>query len=403
MSNFEPVLSEATIERIKLHDSSWILPEHDGIMPISTKLLRSCHSLASSQPMASSSSTSLSVSLDPSITYISIPTVLDSTSAFEFCGFTSLRATSIHASLCRSLQNYGSRLFTLDLIREIIDLACHGIEDSTDDWNSAMTEAGINSSIRNVLMEEEHMSIRGTRSLSQWLFEILSMNYNFLDQLEGNIEANLASNIEENGSEDGKIPVLPEGHLRLYKSIEYRSDPSFIAEDGTIDLVKFISHAPTDFSRICGLCFTPNLWVAKRYSALMSDACPFSDRRTLEIHAPLEHFTKLRTWRLKFEDDEFKQLVYHCRGEKKYPCELAKKRFRHGIIYGPVACAHDFSFRKMKDWSIEVTDSHVLTRDDGTGKDVATQYAWITEEGITQLEEDVLGKVYVHESDLETR
>ncbi|KAI4704351.1 hypothetical protein J4E81_001417 [Alternaria sp. BMP 2799] len=276
-----------------------------------------------------------------------------------------------------------------------------------DDWEEKMQEVGIKQEISDALMKEEHYAIRGVQSLSMWLQDIFETNYLALVDMNARILQELAPpsgvNLRGGEGEPYTVPNAPGGHIALFKSVEFRRCAGYIAEDGSVNLARLESLGPTDFARRGGLYFTHQIWVSNHYSSLITDACPVADRRTVELHVPLSHLTEMKVWDLKFEDDNFKQLLFFSRRDEKYPKPISQLRAAHGIIAGPIGHVHNLAFGKMKSWT-DITEKHQLqereTVVDGKGNEkeivkYGRQWVWIGENSVEQLEEDCRDKVYL--------
>jgi hypothetical protein len=136
---------------------------------------------------------------------------------------------------------------------------------------------------------------------------------------------------------------------------------------------------------------------------LIKDVRPVADRRTVEVHVPRSHLRDFKVWDLKWEDPNFKQLLFYSRRDDRYPKHISKLLAEHDIISGPIAHSHNRAFGKMSDWN-EITPEHQLqekemTQDDkGKQKEIIKygwQWVWITTKAVRQLEEDCKEKAYV--------
>jgi hypothetical protein len=289
---------------------------------------------------------------------------------------------------------------------EWIEASCADAQDGTDDWDLVMVQAGIKSDVRTALTKPEHSQILFVQSLTAWLREIVETYYHALVDMNARVLEELdpeAPKIRGGGDEPYTVPNTPGGHLAVFKSVEFLRCYGCISQDGEVDLRRLESYGPTDFCRREGLYFSHQIWVASHYSSLITDACPVADRRTVELHIPLSHFQAVKTWELKFDDDDLKSLLFHSRREQKYPKDLSRKRAAFGVIHGPIGHNHNLAFAKMKT-PAEITDKHqlqvkeIVDSNDNKSEQVTKfgkQYVWIREEAIAQLEEDVRGKVYI--------
>ncbi|KAG9194257.1 hypothetical protein G6011_04292 [Alternaria panax] len=256
-------------------------------------------------------------------------------------------------------------------------------------------------------MRYEHATIRGTQPLSYWLEDIIETNYLALVDMNARILEDLAPPAEVplrwGAGDDYTIPQTPGGHPALYKSVEFRRCKGCISEDESVNLARLESTGPTDSARRGGLYFTNELWVAKHYAALITDACPVADRRTIELHVPLSHLVNLKMWNLRFEDDNFKQLLFFSRRDEKYPKQISQLRAEHGIVSEPIGHVYNLAFGKMSSWNM-ITAKHQLqgkekvednTRNATEMTKYGKQWVWIKEESVAQLEIDCKDKVYL--------
>jgi hypothetical protein len=393
------LLPEDTIKRVKNRDATLIRPEQNGTRDISLGLLSPSSSI-------SSRSTSTASSASVATQFISVPTSLESTQTYEFLGLTEDKALELFRSR-RERENETGAHIALD--RWVIDhvVATCDAQDSEDDWVRSMTEAGIKNEIQHAIMREEHANIRGTQGLSVWLEDIIDTNYMALVDMNARILQELAPSsgvhLRGGAGDEYTVPQTPSGHLVLYKSVEFRRCKGCISEDGSVNLARLESTGPTDFARRGGLYFTNQLWVARHYAALITGACPVADRRTVELHIPLSHLVNMKVWDLRFEDDNFKQLLYFSRRDEKYPKPLSQLRGEHGIISGPIGHVHNLAFGKMSSWNM-ITAKHQLQEKEkvennkGKGKEIikyGKQWVWIKAESVAQLEIDCKDKVYL--------
>ncbi|CAA9962313.1 hypothetical protein PTMSG1_05689 [Pyrenophora teres f. maculata] len=386
-----PLLLPQTITRIKNQAPNLIGEENNGSRKVSLGLV------------SASVSRSSSSSLPDDRAFIDIPVRFESAFTFEFLCFTTAKAQEIFNALCVKQHATKTTLNIDEYAKEFATAYCDNAQDTTDDWITTMREAGIKEEIQLALMKPEHDRIRKINTLSTWMEIIIDTNYFALIEMNAKILCELGEppeppelSLRGGGEVEYTVPQIPGGHLAIYKSVDFRRTIGCVSVDGTVDLQYLESTGPTDFARRGGLYFTHQLWVARHYSALISDACPASDRRTVEMHVPLAHFAKVKTWDLKPDDDDLKQLWFYSRRSAKYPKELSKKRAAVGVIQGPIAHTHNKSFGKMESWQ-DVTDNHILKEDDEEGgpAKIATQYAWIKEGAIEELEIDCAGKVYL--------
>ncbi|KAI4650824.1 hypothetical protein J4E93_003181 [Alternaria ventricosa] len=394
------LLPEDTVKRLQIRDASLVGGENNGTRKISLGLLSPPSSTTSRNASNSSSSSE-------EVVYISIPTRLDSAQTLEFMGLTPDKSKELYASRQHRQQITHTNIDLQRWVIEHVVYICADILDEDDDWKEKMTDAGIKQEISDALMKDEHRVIRGVQSLSEWLEEILETNYLALVDMNARILQELAAppsvHLKGGAGEPYTVPNAPEGHIALFKSVEFRRCAGCIAEDGSLNLARLESTGPTDFARRGGLYFTHEIWVSNHYSSLITDACPVADRRTVELHVPLSHLTKMKVWDLKFEDDNFKQLLFFSRREEKYPKPISQLRAAHGIIAGPIGHAHNLAFGKMKSWK-DITEKHQLqereTVVDGKGNEkeivkYGRQWVWIGENSVEQLEEDCRDKVYL--------
>ncbi|KAF1918555.1 hypothetical protein BDU57DRAFT_515415 [Ampelomyces quisqualis] len=388
------IIPDNVLERIEGQHPSLIGSAKDGRRQISLTLLTPPSS-SSSRSVSSSSTTSTAA--ERPARYITIPTHLKSSATFEFFGFTPNRAAKLYERLASKIPS--ERLCVLEWALNWVEHICADIQDSTDNWDFAMEQAGIKDEIKTAFADPKHSHILHIQSLSCWLSEIIETSFNALIDLSDKLLTELSrpqTSLQGSGDDPYTVPQAPSGHISLFKSVEYARCQGCISEDGTVDLSRLQSTGPTDFCHRGGLYFTHQMWVATHYSALINDACPVADRRTVEIHVPLAHFQSAKMWELQFEDAEFKQLLFYSRREERYPKDLSKKRSNYGVINAPICHAHNKAFGKMKSWT-EITSKHQLQskEEDQTQVNVARQHVWIREEAVTQLEEDIFGKVYL--------
>ncbi|KAF1832766.1 hypothetical protein BDW02DRAFT_590163 [Decorospora gaudefroyi] len=286
---------------------------------------------------ARKSTTSRSVSTASSasipVRYISVPTQFESVNTYEFVGLTKQKAQELFKRRHSKEQELKISIDFQDWIIRYIVRACRD-------------GPGVRQEIQDAILREEHATIRGVQSLSAWLREIFETGFIALVHMNARI-------LQELGQ-------ASEPHLRGGGDDD-KSTPDF-ADSGVIY-------------------FTHQLWVAKYYAAIIWDACPVADRRTLVLHVLLSHLDAMKVWHLEFKDPDFKKLLYHSRRQEELPKELDKKR------------AH---------WE-NITEKHQLQEveiiEDKDGKKeenmkVGRQWVWI-EEAKKQLEEDCKNKAFI--------
>ncbi|KAH9879318.1 hypothetical protein J1614_002757 [Plenodomus biglobosus] len=386
---FSTLLSTDTLNLVQRKRPGMMAEERAGKRSISASLITPPDSNASSR---SSSSSAASVSVT---NWINVPVYLNSMPTFEFLGFTPAAAEKLFHDKCKKEQDVGVEIDLLAWAMDSVEYLCHAVEDDTDDWVGSMSQAGIQDSIIQAMMKEQHKAIRLTQKLSNWLAEMIDTQYLVLMDMNDKIQANLDNEgpkLRGGHSEEPSITPAPPGHIALYKSVERRRCDNTIFEDGTIKLRSLESMAPTDFARRGGLYFTDQLWVASHYAALIRDICSVADRRVLEMHVPIVHLEEVKIWSLAFEDDDFKQLVYCCRRDQDYSRDISRKRAAHGLIKGPIAHGHSKSFSKMKSWQ-DITESHVLKNKHTM--EISRQYVWVKKNYIRELELVVAGKCFL--------
>jgi hypothetical protein len=398
------ILSDKTIARLRKIDPLLVGEAKDGKQIISLGLIAS--SSHSPRPVLSTDTSSNPASC------ITIPTHSESIATFEFLGYTPQKAANLWEQRMSHIQRveaiYPSSDGFGDQPTDVQSWATDhdhvGIcgqdacADSTDDWDGAMAKIGINDKIRAALAKPEHSNIRLTQNMSEWLREIINANFWALVFLEDRILLELdraTADVEVENNEEATcvIPPIPDGHIALYKSVEYRKNMKIPTPDDL--LYRYWACSRMD---IGDNYFAEQRWVAEQYSALISDACPIADRRTLEVHVPLSYFQSVGLWELKFEDEEFKKQAcyFRNRGGHHLGQELWKKRGEYGAISGPMLCNHNLSFKKMKSWR-EITEEHQL-RSKGDPTDIAKQYCWPEDLLLYDLEDAVQGKMYVRQA-----
>ncbi|KAF5844553.1 hypothetical protein GGP41_007599 [Bipolaris sorokiniana] len=130
-------------------------------------------------------------------------------------------------------------------------------------------------------------------------------------------EQSLGPNPRRRATEDDVVIPPPPGHRVLFKSVEFHKAQAVFGTEETdngemsqeLNLLPLLSSRySTDLCRYGGLYLTDALWVAKAHALYPKRTCPPADIRTLELHAPNEHFDKLKVWELSF-DDTFKEIV----------------------------------------------------------------------------------------------
>jgi hypothetical protein len=407
----QDVLSPDTVAMVQKADPQLLSPESDGQRQVSWDLLSpSTGTPKSSSGSDPSSWTSRATSESPTTQRslrvkktrtVSIPTQLDSIQAYQFMGFTQEVSTKLLANQRQHESPYETAKYW-------VTSQCVGVGDVTADWDTAMQRIGIKDQVRLPMLKSEHQMILSTQPLSDWLIEIINMFWYCLQDLEANIVARLSEpvpHLRRGGGDEGggdeepeyTVPQTPGGHLAVFKSVDGRRLKRSIRENGTFKLDELASGPMTDFCKDGGLYFTHQIWVAKAYSKLISDACSVADRRTIELHVPLSHFEEIKVWKLPY-GDEWKQVVWHSRREERMPKNLRSIRGQVGCIQGPISHSHTGTIANLDSWK-KVAWKHVLTaevEEDGkTQTLVATQHVWWNDNAIADLEEAVDQKCYI--------
>ncbi|XP_014553872.1 hypothetical protein COCVIDRAFT_18263 [Bipolaris victoriae FI3] len=399
-----PILQEDTIKRVKTRDQSLIGDEYNGKRTISLSLLTPPPSSSNSRSSSALSSTST----------ISIPVEMDSPHTYECMGLTAEAARSIYndgKEIRDGLLNDYGEDFNSDFLEcsleaylvKRVNEVCDDVlaAGDGDNWNEAMTAAGIKKELQDAIMDEEFEAIRGTMPLQSWLKEIFNnyfLTFEHMNESVLDLEENSSGPSLRGGAGEEDISPPPPGHRALFKSVEFHRAQGIFLKD-RINLDRLTSVAtPMDFTHRNGLYFTDALWVAEVYATFSKRTCPPADIRTVEIHVPEDHFRKQKVWELEF-DDTFKEIVWHSRRGELLPKNLQKIRSGFRIIHGPCTTQHSKNYAKMKHWN-EITDKHLLTRTTtdeygASKKEVAMQYLWRNDAGVTELNIDCKGKVRV--------
>ncbi|EUC47263.1 hypothetical protein COCMIDRAFT_24881 [Bipolaris oryzae ATCC 44560] len=352
---------------------------------------------------------------------------MDSHYTYEYMGLTPKAARSIYndGKEIRDglLRDYGEGFnsdflecslerYIVKRVNEICDDVLRDSDDDRNNWVEAMTAAGIKKELQDAIMDEKFEAIRGTQSLQAWLEEIFGNYFRTLEHLDERVleQEQSSGPIPRGGAnEDDVVASPPPGHRVLFKSIEFHKAQSVFSTEETdngemsqeLNFVPLHSGYPTDFCCYTGLYFTDALWVAKTHALYLKRTCPPADIWLLELHVPIEHFEKLEVLELGF-DDTFKKIVWYSRRGKLLPMNLLKIQSGFEILHGPCTTQQSKSYAKMKEWN-EIMDKHLLTRTTtdkrGASKqEVAIQYMWISDIGVSELTDDCKGKAYLRKS-----
>ncbi|KAL1611902.1 hypothetical protein SLS60_000124 [Paraconiothyrium brasiliense] len=393
MASNNMVISDLIIEKTRRYKPDLIGELTNGMRTISLELLAPLMSPSVSTPSVAGSSTSTTTSDS-----ISVPDKMHSPQTLQYLGFSPNVAKYLFGRLEQRMQDTVEDAEILSFVKDYVRYKCDNIEDTSDDWETAMDSVGVHGRMRDALLDPKHASIRGIQPLSYWLCEMLETNYDALidmpDTILRHVEPN-HPNIRGGGFEvDYAVPATPGGHINLFKSVALKYARQVIAEDGTIDLVVLQSHSPTDFAHRGGLYFTHQLWVATHYSKLIEDACPVCDRRTVEISVPLDHLRKEKMLELDF-GETWKRLIFYSRRGAMYPKDVSRLRSDHNVLHGPVAHSANISISKMKSPE-EVQKKHMLWEFPKEQKgNLGKQHVWLNEGAVERLSEVVRGKVWL--------
>jgi hypothetical protein len=325
---------------------------------------------------------------------LELPAGLDCIETYQFVGFTEETAKKLQAKR-RPHES------PQDVVRDWIEYQCYDVDDVTGDWDRVMRRIGIKDQVRLPMLKREHQMILSTQSLFGWLLEITNTFFDYLEEPEAEILSKLCGSRpclrKEDQEPESTVPQTPEGHVAIFKSVEGRQMKRCIQDNSIVQSGYLMSSAIHDFHYAGGLYFTHQLWVAEAYSKLMGDACSVADRRTLEVHVPLSHFEKIKTWDLPY-GGEWKQFVWHSRRSKSLPKQLSNVGRQYGCIQTPMAYVHNQSITKLDSWE-QIERKHIMTKkvekDGKTQTLVATQLVWMDDLTIIEFEEAVVRKSYI--------
>jgi hypothetical protein len=288
--------------------------------------------------------------------------------------------------------------------------------DGDNNWVEAMTAAGIKRELQDAIMDEEFAVVRGTQCLSAWLEEVFGNYFRTLENMDervSELEQGISSGALTRGGagnedEVSPPPPFPE-HRVLFKSVELNRALGVLRFKETDKGEKSYSFNlsrlatsplyPTDFLPSGGLYFTDTLWFAKTHAQYSKHTCPPADIRIIELHVPEAHFTKLKVWELKLDNDTFKEIVWNSRRGDRLPKRLQQIRLGFQIMHGPCATRRFKNYRKMKHWS-EISIEHMITRmtENEHGQlaiEMAMQYMWRNVDAIDELSSDCENKTYL--------
>jgi hypothetical protein len=392
-----PVLTEATLKRIRVESPKSISPEASGTRKISSSLLITPPPPTSFLQLQYSNTDSLE--WDTSNKVVTVPTDMYSARSYEFLGYTEDQAKDIYSRWVSEPEDQDS--FIDFAISWLTDNHTNALDDA-DDWYAAMNTMGIEKDLQTAMMDQKYRNVRLTRDLVSWLVEVMEDNWASLESMDWTIDNNL--NLQKNaskvphlrGGEDlPEQPKVPENHIVLYKSLMMSRLKDCFDEDGGINLGSIMTSSPSDFaSKHEALYFTPQRWVADQYAGYAKRKVRISDVLTLELHVPNDHLSKLVRWDLDFCDG-WRELVWHSRRAMWYTDSFRKFQTRQELIVGPIAHNHDKHFRKMKEWTNVKRENIMISEETG---EIGIQYVWMKGRSVMRLDEDMKNKFYLHKT-----
>ena len=109
---------------------------------------------------------------------VDIPTVLESYQTLRYIGFASGAATTIFETYTAEDQSIELLEFAKGHVRSFPDAT------AAMDWSSAMDRMGINTDLRNLILDPEYEDVRLSQTARFWVIDALTANYRSLKSLE---------------------------------------------------------------------------------------------------------------------------------------------------------------------------------------------------------------------------
>ncbi|KAJ5173710.1 uncharacterized protein N7500_001641 [Penicillium coprophilum] len=303
----------------------------------------------------------------------------------------------------------------------------------------ALRDIGLNQEIQGAITDPEFSQIFGTESLFYWAKDTVEINYAALlskqKVLESYANHLLAQKEKSNGPRghsdqslddqtttpgqavtatismtpsdfkfpntrvrvEADSPLLMDDHVSLYKGkahSELKQRGAIIWENGAVNPSALVTAPGSDFNWNCNAHYwTPEKETAENYRRYVARRCPEAETCIIHIQVPRQFLNNLYQEDLWFSP-EWKEYVWTCRSMVQ-PDEKFDRLWKPGradLVRGPICCVGDRIFAISEDdIQMSITESYVMRL--STGRK-ATQWVFLQNETITQLAEQIKGKLH---------
>ena len=368
-------------------------------------------------------------------TIVEIPEYLQSLETIHFMEFRGNTAETIYSDYLANRELFPGREHNvLKNAKRLVSYKYdrQGMQDSSN-WVQNIFDLGLSSKFRERMMDPEYEDMRISRSLKEWVFELLDNRYGFLQTLDSVVRTPEPLILGRKSSRlglDGKLhtkpgpdisprpeighftpqqksiahaieappTALPE-HTTLWKAGTRHRLDSLIQSDGSLCFLNLASDPPGDFSSMLsrGLYLTKHEEVAWKYAQwaaklLNHTVVPVGFLR-VAVPNQLLHSQK------ELFGDEWRQFVFANRGGMlKLPSSLTYVPEYQWLV-GPLCHNSTVQVKAMKDPS-ELTLLK-LQGSRGTGPQTASQHYTGQPSMFNLLDDACVGKVWI--TDMEGR
>jgi hypothetical protein len=373
------------------------------------------------------------------VPFIEIPDTLFSVESYVYMGFTEMTARQIWNRYITRPHDMPDTF--LDFASAHVNLSSEpDVYCADEDWDGCLRSCGINQKMRNAILMAEFEDIRYSQSAKYWATEAIGMNYEALETInerlkekmhaqdainqrrrpEYTIQVDDLSRLSSSNraKEKGKMkdsapppsstatavllaPICPQGYTTLWKGLSKKHCEGFINPvTQELEVKALASSAPSDFSSSHNLIyFTPQKALADRYASWAKHKAPHAETAIVQVNVPV-FFSEQKIGDKAFSymllnttnpDNEWKQIVWHAKGNVREPRHLRDIR-RCGLLIGH--CPTGLKLERLASHRL-VGDQHVLKFDDSGTMVKAIQWVLQGDDAEEDFNERCKGNAWV--------